>query len=133
MEEKFFQSMFIKAICGRKSIIYGAIYRSQIQTQMLMMFFFLNLNDSLSKISPCCNYVTGGNFNYDLLNHEDKLVNRFIKSIYENIFRFMINKPNRITDTTATILDQIWTNTQFEEAHVYILVNSLADHLPVSF
>ena len=43
----------------------------------------------------------------------------------------MINKPTRITDTTATVLDQIWTNTQFVETHAYILVDSVSDHLPV--
>ena len=43
----------------------------------------------------------------------------------------MINKPTIITDTTATVLDQIWTNTQFIETHAYILVDSVSDHLPV--
>ena len=43
----------------------------------------------------------------------------------------MINKPTRITDTTATVLHQIWTNTQFVETHAYILVDSVSDHLPV--
>ena len=41
------------------------------------------------------------------------------------------NSATRITDTTATVLDQIWTNTQSEEAHTYILVDSLPDHLPI--
>ena len=36
--------------------------------------------------------------------------------MYENVFRSMNNKPTSITDTTATVFDQIWTNTQFEEA-----------------
>ena len=133
MKEKFFESIFIKAIFGRKSIICGAIYRSPNPDTNANDDFLLNLNNSLSKIPPSCNYVTGGNFNYNLLNHEDKLVNRFIESMYENFFFFMINKPIRITEMTATVLDQIWTNTQFEEAHVYTLVDSLADHLHVLF
>ena len=49
----------------------------------------------------------------------------------ENTFRSVINKPTRTTDTTATVLDQVWTYTQFVETHVYVLVDSVSDHLPV--
>ena len=72
--------------------------------------------------------MIGGDFNYKLLNHENKFVDRFINSMYENAFCCVINKPTRINDTTATVLDQIWTNTQ---THSYILVGSVSDHLPV--
>ena len=51
--------------------------------------------------------------------------------MYENDFCSMINKPTRMTDTTATVLDQIRTNTQFVETRAYILVDSVSDHLPI--
>ena len=51
--------------------------------------------------------------------------------MYENAFLSIINKPTRISDTAATVLDQMWTTTQSEEAYAYILVDSLADRLPV--
>ena len=133
MEKKFFESIFIKAIFGGKSIICGAICRSPSPETNANDIFLLNLNNCLSKIPPSCNCVIGGDFNYNLLNHEGKFVNRFIDSMYENAFRSMIIKPTRITDTTAIVLDQIWTKAEFEEAHAYILVDSLADHLPVLF
>ena len=63
--------------------------------------------------------------------HCEFLATCLIDSMYENAFCSMINQPTRITDTTATVLDQIWTNTQFIETHANILVDSGSDYLPV--
>ena len=132
VEEKFVESIFIKAIFGEKSIICEVIYRTPNLETNANDIFLLSFNTCLSKIPPSCNCVIGvGDFNYNFLNHEDKFVNRFIDSMYENAFCSMINKPIRITDTTTTVLDQIWTNTQFVETHAYILAESVSDHLPV--
>ena len=131
MEEKFFESIFTKAIFGGKLIICGAIYRTPNPETNANDIFLLNLNNCLSTIPPICICVIGGDFNYNLLNHEDKFVNTFIDSTYENAFCSMINKPTKMTDTTATVLDQIWTNTQLVETHAYILGDALFDHLPV--
>ena len=55
----------------------------------------------------------------------------FIDAMYDHAVCSMINKPTRITDTTATVLDQIWTNIQPLQAEAFTLLDPLADHLPV--
>ena len=106
MEEKLFESIFIKVIFGGKSIIIicGAIYRTPNLETNGNDIFLLNLKNCLSEILPSCNCVIGGDFNYNLLNHEDKFENRFVDSMYENAFCSMIIKPTITTDMTATVL-----------------------------
>ena len=55
----------------------------------------------------------------------------FVDATCDNAFCSMINKPTRITDTTATVLDQIGTNILSLQAEAFILLDPLADHLPV--
>ena len=43
----------------------------------------------------------------------------------------VINKPTRITDTSATVLDHIWTNLHQEQIKSRVILNPLSDHLPL--
>ena len=52
-----------------------------------------------------------GDFNFNLLNHEsNKKVHDFWNIIYRNGMIPTINKPTRVTKTTATAVDHILTN-----------------------
>ena len=44
-------------------------------------------------------------------------------------FCSLINKPTRITDTGATALDQIWTNSDSDHIKSGIILHSISDHL----
>ena len=43
----------------------------------------------------------------------------------------LINKPTRITDTSATILDHVWTNLYSENIKTGVLLHPISDHLPI--
>ena len=43
----------------------------------------------------------------------------------------VINKPTCITDTSATVLDHIWTNLHQQQIKSGVILNPLSDHLPV--
>ena len=49
----------------------------------------------------------------------------------ENHYFPVINKPTRITDTSATVIDHIWTNLHFYPIKSGVILNPLSDHLPV--
>ena len=53
--------------------------------------------------------------------------------MYSNGFLPLINKPTRITDNTATIIDNIFTNDIHSCLNMYkgILINDISDHLPI--
>jgi hypothetical protein len=52
-----------------------------------------------------------GDFNIDLLKSEScDYANRFIEQLFTSYFVPLITKPTRITEHTATIIDNIFTN-----------------------
>ena len=42
---------------------------------------------------------------------------------------YLLTKPTRIADNSATVLDQTWTNIQLRSSNAYILIYLLADHM----
>ena len=51
--------------------------------------------------------------------------------MFENDFHPLITKPTRITGTSATAIDHIWSNAYGCKTNAGILVDCIADHLPV--
>ena len=131
MREKIFESIFIDVIFNEKTVTYGAVNRSPFTETSTNVSFLTNLNGCLSKILPKSICIVGGDFNYNLFNQDDRHVSAFVDATRDNAFCSMINKPTRITDTTAAVLAQIWTNIQPLQAEAFILLDPLADHLPV--
>ena len=84
-----------------------------------------NSNESLNK------FITG-DFNYDLSNQDNEHVCNFIEMMLKGHYFPVINKPTRITDTSAAVLDQIWTNLHHQHIKSGVILNSLSDHLPVN-
>ena len=58
-------------------------------------------------------------------------VYEFTEIIPNHSFFSVINKPTRITDTTATVLDQLWANSFCYAVKSNILLHSISDHLPI--
>ena len=52
--------------------------------------------------------------------------------MFENGFRPLITKPTRITTTSSTAIDHIWTNVYNSKTCAGIIVDCIADHLPVT-
>ena len=49
----------------------------------------------------------------------------------DNSFYSLIKKPTRITNTSATILDHVWTNLYSENIKTGVLLHPISDHLTV--
>ena len=72
-----------------------------------------------------------GDFNYNLLDTIDTKTNTFITTMFSSLFYPIINKPTRITDTSATLLDHIWTNIYHSSIRAAVIADAISDHLPV--
>ena len=46
-------------------------------------------------------------------------------------FCCLINRPTRITDAGATVLDQIWNNSYSDHIKSGIILHSISNHLPL--
>ena len=72
-----------------------------------------------------------GDFNIDLLKvsaHSNNVLNFMFSSSFYPI----ITKPTRITETTATLTDNIYVNKHDGNFKMGLLLTDLSDHLPVS-
>ena len=131
MHEKMFESVFIKLEVKNETIICGTIYRSPLHDSESNQFFIANLKTTLRSIKANHKCFIFGDFNYDLFQQDSSKVNELLDTMSENCFYPLINKPTRITDTTATILDHVWTNLYSDEIKTGVLLHPISDHLPV--
>ena len=73
-----------------------------------------------------------GDFNCDLAKSvENTHVRDFTEVMLDHNFCSLINRPTRITDTGATVLDQIWTNSYSDHIKSGVILHFISDHLPL--
>ena len=72
-----------------------------------------------------------GDLNIVLLKHEShKSTRNFLDMMYSLGMYPLIDKPTRITDFSATLIDNIFTNELHHNITSGILFNNISDHLP---
>jgi len=88
--------------------------------------------NNLDKSSMNC-YIAG-DYNIDLLKTDkDENSSNFFNDLLSYSFFPTIVKPTRITDTSATLIDNIYTNAfdKIDKSQSGILYTDISDHLPV--
>ena len=130
MHEKLFESIFIKLQVRNETIICGTIYRSPSHDTKSNQTFIDKLQKTLELINTNHKCFIFGDFNYDLLQIDNKL-NDLLDTMSDNSFYSLISKPTRITETSATILDHVWTNLYSKNIKTAVLLHPLSDHLPI--
>ena len=86
---------------------------------------------SIKKESTLCYLM--GDININLLNIETHpRTAQFLELMYSYSYTPLITKPTRVTHNTATLIDNIFTNEQFNESSIQgILCTDVSDHFPV--
>ena len=96
-------------------------------------------NEKLNAVLNCVNnerklcYLMG-DYNIDILNYDSHSATaEFVDMLYSHAFLPLINRPTRITQNSATIIDNIFTNNigESECGHNGILVSDISDHFPI--
>ena len=111
---------------GQNTIV-GVIYRAHTHID--------NFNIEFDQILQILNkenkqYYLLGDYNVDLLKDDlHRPTNDFLNLIYSNYTVPTILKPTRITETSATIIDNILTNCN-ESVKTRIIVTDITDHFP---
>ena len=73
-----------------------------------------------------------GDFNLDLLKiDENQHIKDFTNIMFSTAFYPLISRPTRISNTSATLIDNIFVNKIEESYKCGILFTDLSDHLPV--
>src|SRR6218665_958990 len=113
-----------------QDMIIGVLYRPPGQP---LKEFNIELDSLLNSISKNKKKIMlAGDFNVDLLNYNDhELTHEFLDLMTSSHLVPTINCPTRITDNTATLIDNIFTNFWLEVIDPVIIVSDISDHLPV--
>ena len=129
-KNKFIETLFIEIEIDARSIICGLIYHRPNSSKPE---FIQNLNSILDMISVENKKIyIFGDFNMNLFCYDsNNYVRDFVDSFHSNNLINLIDKPTRVSNTSATLLDQIWTNDYNSCINSGIVHNNISDHFPV--
>jgi hypothetical protein len=131
-----FESIFIEVLSNtNKNTIVGVIYRPNTQPKADMDIFTSTLFDLMNIINVEKKKSTiMGDFNIDLLkyNSHDK-TNNYVDNLFTQGFLPLITKPTRVTSTSATLIDHIYTNNICKASISGIILTDVADHFGIFY
>ena len=132
-EDGIIETLFIEinSTTGKNNIL-SNIYRPPSGN---FEIFENKLNDILSEVDKTKKIThLMGDFNIDLLKTDNCYdSNRFCEQLLTSSFFPLINRPTRITQHTATLIDNIFTNDleQIESGINGLIFSDISDHLPI--
>jgi len=126
-----FESLFIEIICpSAKNTIIGVIYRPNTEPRADMDIFSSTLFDIMDLINienKLC--VIMGDMNIDLLKFKShSKTSDYLDNIFNHGFLPVITKPTRISTTSATLIDHIYSNNIRTTGNSGIIITDVADH-----
>jgi Txe/YoeB family toxin of Txe-Axe toxin-antitoxin module len=108
----------------------GVIYRPP-NTDINLFLNEFNVILHKIKLENKIVYLTG-DFNINLLNAASHLLTEeFLELMYSYSFLPLINRPTRVTNNTATLIDNIWVNEFNENLTNGIFYTDITDHFPI--
>jgi len=129
------ESIFIeieRSVVGAgQNVIIGCVYRPP---KASANAFNDSLKGTLESISREKKHVfISGDFNFNLLNAEKHLpISTFVETLFSHSLFPSITKPTRITEVSATLIDNIFFNPILNQPmSAGILTNIISDHCPV--
>ena len=107
-----FESLFVTL--KPHDLTIGVIYSTPNSNKEEFLKYFQVIVDRLKKGNE--QYMILGDFNIDILNYySDTISFNFVNTIFENGCIPVITKPTRVTDSSASCIDNIITNINFPQ------------------
>lgn len=111
-----------------KNIIAGVIYKAPSVVHDKFMTSLQNICSRITCVNKHC--LISGDFNINLINYSNPTSQSFIDLLTTHTFLPLIDKPTRITDSSATLIDNIFCNV-LPCPNSGILLSDITDHLPI--
>jgi exonuclease III len=130
--EDSLETVFIDFSVGSSNYLVGNVYRPPAAD---FDKFLIILSDLLKYI--CTHYKShrvfiSGDFNVDLLKVNDSRYHlRYYSMMSSYGYMPKILRPTRVTERSATLIDQIWTNDLKSVSESGIVLSNISDHFPV--
>ena len=130
VSELEYQFIEIKAI--RRNIIVGSLYRPPNSKEKEFLRDYKNLMEML-KQQKDTDLIMGMDHNMDLLKTSKHTNTQdFLDYNIDVNMLPTINKPTRITDSSATLIDNIFISSRLQEEYGSgIIISDISDHMPI--
>lgn len=88
--------------------------------------------EMISQLNDKRNFVFCGDYNINLLKTDSHIETaEFLEMLYSKGLHPLITKPSRISTTSATLIDNIFTNVFENYITSGLVFNDITDHLPI--
>ena len=115
-----------------KTVIVGNVYRSPSNSTQKFLDLYEHILQKLDK-HKTKQVIISGDFNIDLIKHE---TDTFSQNLLDLTTKYglaqTISRPTRITDTSATLIDHVYTNMISKVVTTSVITLDLTDHLATS-
>ena len=113
--------------------VFGVVYRHPTYSSKNFQKFENSFNDVIEHFdSSALPYFIGGDFNINLLKYLiDSKIKAYTHMLLSNSCKLLIDKPTRITSSSATLIDHIISNNVSSETISGISVCDISDHFAV--
>ena len=101
---------------------------SVVHSEFMISFQMVHVCSHIAYGSKPC--IISGDFNINILNYANPSSQSFIDLLTSHSFLLLIDKPTRITSTSATLIDNLWSNI-LPSPESGILLSDISDHLPI--
>ena len=127
--ENYFVSSAEAVFVETKQYIIACIYRPPSSSLSEFNTDLAKVLDIISKEGKNCYLM--GDLNINIANMNNNLNKDFIDTMYSYYFHPMISVPTRVTETSATLIDNIFTNVFGDNSKSGVLCMEVADHCPI--
>ena len=138
-EEKVIECLTIEIELSKKEkLIVSNLYRSNAnhatystsEQNSRFLDAFSTLQADLSSLKK--NSYIMGDLNYDLLKFEQHEKTKvLLEDSFGNGFLELISIPTRISNTSATLIDHLYTNTMSNCYDTSVIISDISDHFPI--
>ena len=117
---------------SRKTIIIGNVYRSPSRKPDAFVSLYESVLQNLHKYSKKKLAFIVGDFNQDLIQCEtDVHSQNLVDTAVSHGFIQLVSRPTRVTENSATLIDQVYTNNIDSILSCNIITLDLSDHLAI--
>ena len=131
LSNDIFKVITVEVNCkARRNILLSSMYRAP-DTDVTIF------NEELDKflsiaIVPNKALILCGDFNLDLLKIEERImINDYFDVLMSHQMLPTVTRPTRVTEFTATLIDNFFVNSMPDSYHTSILYDDLSDHFPI--
>ena len=126
----FIETLFLKVSFGETSLVVGIVYRPPASDSNLFTDKLVSYIEYLRRVNSC-DLVLCGDFNLDLLAYRNSSDSQnFMNNLSSLSLIPLISKPTRITDSSATLIDNIFLSNP-SNFSAGTLLSDISDHFPI--